>query len=59
MRDGGRLAGAGASQDGDRATVRAGRLTLLLVQALEDLLSVLPSNLPATADTSSCPPPYR
>ena len=59
MRDGGRLAGAGAGQDGDRATVRAGRLTLLLVQVLEDLLSVHPSNLPATADTSSCPPPYR
>ena len=59
MRDGGRLAGAGAGQDGDRATVRAGRLTLFLVQVLEDLLSVHPSNLPATGDPPRAVPRYR
>ena len=40
VRDRGGLAGAGSGQDGDRSALRSGRLTLFLVQSLEDLLSV-------------------
>jgi hypothetical protein len=52
MRDGRGLAGTRAGQDGDRSAVRPGRLTLFLIQSLEDLLSVHTSNLAGKCDMS-------
>ena len=59
VRDGGGLAGSRAGQDGDRSAVRPGRLTLFLIQSLEDLLSVHTSNLAGKCDMSSSTPRVR
>ena len=61
VRDGGGLAGAGAGEDGDRAANRLGRLTLLVVQPLEDLLGAHRPTVSVRGDTAAMGrhPPYR